>query len=66
MLEATLFFLTDCSVGSSKPNEVLDLPPRDYKTWELFLQLGSTLLKVMVLVMVPRSHGTEEQGKLAW
>lgn len=32
MLEAILFFLTGCSVGSSKPNEKLDPPPGGRKT----------------------------------
>ena len=32
MLDAILFFLTGCSVGSSKPNEKLDPPPGGRKT----------------------------------
>jgi hypothetical protein len=35
MLEAILFFLTGCSVGSSKPNEKLDPPPGGRKTLEI-------------------------------
>lgn len=54
MLEAILFFLTGCSVGSSKPNEKLEPPPGGRKTRELFLLLGSTPLKVVVVVMAPR------------
>ncbi|MCV4819951.1 hypothetical protein OFM15_28135, partial [Escherichia coli] len=56
MLEAILFFLTGCSVGSSKPNEKLDPPPEGRKTRELFLLLGSTPLKVVVVVMAQRGE----------
>jgi hypothetical protein len=56
MLEAILFFLTGCSVGSSKPNEKLDPPSGGRKTRELFLLLGSTPLKVVVVVMALRSE----------
>ena len=35
MLEAILFLLTGCSVGSSKPNEKLDPPPGGRKTLEM-------------------------------
>lgn len=59
MLEAILFFLTGCSVGSSKPNEKLDPPPGGRKTRELFLLLGSTPLKVVVVVMAQR-------GEVGW
>lgn len=59
MLEAILFFLTGCSDGSSKPNEKLEPPPGGRKTRELFLLLGSTPLKVVVVVMAPR-------GEVGW
>lgn len=51
-----MFLLTGCSVGSSKPNEKLDPPPGGRKTRELFLLLGSTPLKVVVVVMAPKSE----------
>lgn len=38
MLEAILFLLTGCSVGSSKPNEKLDPPPGGRKTLEMMVK----------------------------
>ncbi|KAL1764164.1 hypothetical protein HispidOSU_027281, partial [Sigmodon hispidus] len=45
-----------CSNGSSKPSEKLDPPPGGLKTLELFLLLGPTPLKVVVVVMAPRGE----------
>lgn len=63
MLEAILFFLTGCSVGSSKPNEKLDPLPGGRKTRELFLLLGSTPLKVVIVVMAKRGEVGPENAE---